>query len=75
MTQLMETHISCVYQLLEGVRTILSKVTLKADKNLSKFLHNFESLTEIQLKFFTRIMHYSYKRYHFETKHIRAPQV
>ena len=59
MTQLTENHRSCVYQLSEGVQTILSKVTTKADKNLSKFLHNFECLTDIQSKFYTGIVHYT----------------
>ena len=60
MTQLMETHRSCVYQLSEDVQIILSKVTPKANKNLSKFLHNFESLTNIQLKILTEyIVHYT----------------
>ena len=71
MAQLTETHRICLYQLSDKCPKKQYKVTLEASKNRLKFLHNCESLTDIRINFFTRIMHYL-RDMIFLTKHKNA---
>ena len=50
-TQLLESYWSSMHQLSKRAHSIPPTVILQPNKYLSKFIHNFEDLNDIQIKF------------------------